>query len=292
MKAREKKPHDLARHADFVALDSFILHRETLLMSTIHLFLLAIVEGLTEFLPISSTGHLIVVSALLGISEDEFVKSFNIIIQSGAIFSVLVLYWRRFFPIRLEFYKKIIVAFLPAAIIGLAVKSKIDLVLGSVQVVAWTLVLGGIVLIWADRKFKSQQGTGKTIADLSYANALAIGFIQCLAFLPGVSRAAATILGGMWMGLSKKEAAEFSFFLAVPTLTGASLIKTLGVIKHIQPGQWGDLALGLFIAFVVAIFAIRSFLGLVQRFGFDVFGWYRIVLGAILFTMIFQGMLS
>lgn len=260
-------------------------------MAMWEIILLAIVEGLTEFLPVSSTGHLIATSAMMGIAEDDFVKSFNIIIQSGAILAVLVLYHKRFFPIRLDFYKKLFVAFLPAAVIGLLVKEKIDVVLGSVTVVASTLVLGGFVLIWADRYFSGATHGRKTIPQLTIKDCVVLGLIQCLAFFPGVSRAAATILGGMYLGLSKKEAAEFSFFLAVPTLTGASFIKILKVAKGVQVDHWTQIAIGTVLAWVVAIFAIQFFLRLVQQFGFRQFGYYRIVFGGILFLMIFKGMI-
>lgn len=254
--------------------------------------ILAVVEGLTEYLPISSTGHLIATAAILGISHDEFVKNFNIIIQAGAIFAVLVLYWKRFFPIRLEFYKKLLVAFLPAAVIGLLVKDKIDAVLDSVIVVSWTLVLGGVVLIWADKYFSGDRDGKKTISDLTLTQCLSLGLIQCFAFLPGVSRAGATILGGMFLGLSKKEAAEFSFFLAVPTLTGASFIKILKVAKNIEGDQWSQIAIGTFLSWVVAILAIQFFLRLVQKFGFRHFGYYRIVFGAVLAFLIYQGIIT
>jgi undecaprenyl-diphosphatase len=249
-------------------------------MSIFQVVILSLVEGLTEFLPVSSTGHLIVTSALMGISDDGFIKSFNIIIQFGAILSVLVLYWRRFLP-NVSFYKKIFVGFLPAAIIGLAVKSKIDAILGSVTVVAWALIIGGVILILSD-KILENKSPSKTVEDLSLFESLKIGFIQCFAFIPGVSRSAATILGGISLGMSRREAAEFSFFLAVPTLTGAAAIKTLGIIKTIQSDQIGLLILGTFLSFVFAALAIKFFISIVSRYGFRLFGYYRIILGIII----------
>lgn len=251
------------------------------------MLLLSFIEGLTEFLPVSSTGHLILTSAVMGIEDDGFVKSFNIIIQFGAILSVLVLYWRRFLP-NVDFYKKLVLAFLPAAIIGLIVKDKIDAVLGSVEIVAWALIAGGVVLILTDRYFKDHPGN-KKIETMSWADCLKLGLLQCFAFIPGVSRSAATIVGGLYLGLSRKEAAEFSFFLAVPTLAGATLIKTLGIVKTLDSSHWLDLAAGMFLSFVFASIAIRFFIGMVSRFGFKHFGIYRIVLGILILIFVSGG---
>jgi undecaprenyl-diphosphatase len=264
-------------------------YRKSVSMTFTQVFILSLIEGLTEFLPISSTGHLITASAMMGISEDQFIKSFNIIIQFGAILSVLVLYWRRFLP-NLEFYKKLFIAFLPAAVIGLAVKSKIDLILGSVQIVAWALVLGGVVLILTDRYFKDHPGN-LNIERMSWKDCLKLGFLQCFAFIPGVSRSGATIVGGLALGMSRKEAAEFSFFLAVPTLAGATLIKTLGLIKTIDSSQISWLLLGMALSFVFALIAIRFFIQVVSRFGFKHFGYYRIALGLVILFLIHRGML-
>lgn len=247
-------------------------------MTWIDALLLAFIEGLTEFLPVSSTGHLILTSSLMGIQEEGFVKSFNIIIQFGAILSVLFLYWRRFLP-NLSFYKKVFIAFFPAAVIGLLVKDYIDAILGSVVVVAWALIIGGILLIWTDKRFEAQKTSGRTVDELSMSDCLKLGLIQCLAFIPGVSRSAATILGGLWLNMSRKEAAEFSFFLAVPTLTGASAVKALPLVKTIEPDQLGILAFGIVMSFVFALLAIRFFISLVSRYGFKHFGYYRIVVG-------------
>lgn len=262
-------------------------------MSYFEVFILSIVEGLTEFLPVSSTGHLIITASLFGINEDQFVKSFNIIIQSGAIAAVLFLYWKRFLS-SVGFYQKLILAFLPAAVIGLLVKSRIDLILGSVTVVAVALVVGGFILIWSDLYFEKKQVSIKTknINELSTKDCLILGFLQCFAFVPGVSRAAATILAGMFVGLNKKEATEFSFFLAVPTLAGASLIKSLPLIKTIQTEQITTLLLGITLSFIVAICAIKFFINIVSRYGFKFFGYYRILLGFVILFLIYNGSIS
>lgn len=258
-------------------------------MSYVEIFVLSLIEGLTEFLPVSSTGHLIVTAAMMGLQEEGFVKSFNIIIQSGAIASVLVLYWRRFLP-NLSFYKRLFVAFLPAALIGLAIKSKIDVLLGSVQVVAWALIVGGLILIWSDRYFKNHENT-KKLDDLSLKDCLVLGLVQCFAFIPGVSRSGATIIGGLSLGMSRREAAEFSFFLAVPTLAGATFIKLFGILKTIEDSQWGQLALGMILSFLFALIAIRFFIQLVSRFGFRHFGIYRIILGMLILFFVYSGKL-
>lgn len=257
-------------------------------MNYIEALLLSFIEGLTEFLPISSTGHLILTSATIGISEDGFVKAFNIIIQFGAIASVLVLYWKRFLP-DLKFYKKIFIAFLPSAIIGLAIKNKIDLLLGSVLVVAIAFIVGGVILIWTDLKLKKTQENRKTIDTLDWKTCFFIGLIQCLAFIPGISRAGATIVGGLFLGMDKKEATEFSFFLAVPTLTGASLVKSLQVIKMINSEQIGILIFGTVFSFIFALMAIKVFIRLVSKYGFKHFGYYRILVGIIILFLSFGG---
>jgi len=251
-------------------------------MSWFEVVFLSLIEGLTEYLPVSSTGHLILTSAMLGLQEEGFIKSFNIIIQFGAILAVLVLYWRRFLP-NLSFYKKIFIAFIPAAVIGLLVKSKIDLILGSVYVVAAALIVGGVVLIWSDRQFDSFSTDGKKIDELSWKDCLKLGLIQCFAFIPGVSRSGASIIGGLFLGMSRKEATEFSFFLAVPTLTGAAFVKSLGMVNTIEPSQIYLLVIGIFLSFVFAMGAIRFFIGMVSSYGFKHFGYYRIILGILVF---------
>jgi undecaprenyl-diphosphatase len=258
-------------------------------MTFLEVLILSLIEGLTEFLPISSTGHLIIASAAMGIQEEGFIKSFNIIIQFGAILSVLVLYWQRFLP-NLEFYKKLVIAFLPAALIGLAVKNKIDLILGSVEIVAWALILGGLVLIWTDRYFKDHPGN-ITIHQMSWKDCFKLGLLQCFAFIPGVSRSGATIVGGLYLGMSRKEAAEFSFFLAVPTLAGATAVKSWGLLQSLDSLHWEFLAAGIVLSFFFALLAIRFFIGIVSRFGFKHFGIYRIVLGCLILFFISRGSL-
>ena len=254
-------------------------------MSIFEAIILAIVEGLTEFLPVSSTGHLILTSAIMGIENESFVQSFNIIVQFGAILSVLVLYWKKFLP-NLEFYKKVLIGFLPAAVIGLLVKNQIDAVLGSVLVVAFALIVGGIVLIYVDKKIQHQQNT-KTIDTLSLKECLLIGLIQCFAFIPGVSRSASTIIGGLYFKMTKKEAAEFSYYLAVPTLAGATFIKSLKIWPTILPEQIQILIIGCVVAFIVATIAIKAFIHLVSTIGFKGFGIYRIVVGTIILIIYF-----
>ncbi len=251
---------------------------------------LSLVEGITEYLPISSTGHLILTAQLFGINEDTYVKSFNIIIQSGAIAAVLVLYWQRFFSFSSRekakaFYLRIAVAFLPAAVLGLLVKKKIDAILGSDKIVAWALLLGGFVLIAMDWYEKGRKST-VSIESIPLKSCVYIGLIQCLAFVPGVSRAAATMLGGSFMGLSKKEAAEFSFFLAVPTLMGASVVKGAGIIREISSDQILFLLYGIFLSFVVAVLAIKTFLNLLNRVGYSGFGIYRIIVGVAVLVLL------
>lgn len=257
-------------------------------MTYIEVVILSLVEGLTEYLPISSTGHLIITSALMGIEEQGFVKNFNIIIQFGAILAVLLIYWKRFMP-NLSFYKKIIISFLPAAIIGFVIKNKIDALLGSVTVVAYALIIGGIILILSDRLFLaktiSSGSNKKTIDDLTIADCTKIGFVQCFAFIPGVSRSAATILGGLAFGMDRKEAAEFSFFLAVPTLTAAAFYKTYKTfheVASIDSNQVAMLAAGVILSFIFAVLAIRFFISIVGRYGFKYFGYYRILLGLLI----------
>lgn len=253
-----------------------------------HAIILGIVEGITEFLPISSTGHMIIASSLMGIEGDKFTKAFEVIIQFGAILSVLVLYWRRFLP-NWSFYKKLFVAFLPIALIGFLLKDVIEHLLGSVQVVAWSLILGGFVLVWSDRVFAHLTKEGLTTNDLSYKDSVKMGLFQAIAMIPGVSRSGATIMGGLMLGMNKKEAAEFSFFLAVPTMAAACGYKFLKIYKDIEPGQLNLLLLGGAVAFVIAMLAIKFFIGIVGRYGFRGFGYYRILLGIVILIMIYSG---
>lgn len=256
-------------------------------MSILQAIIIAIIEGITEFLPISSTGHMIIAQKVLGIPDDPFVKAFIVNIQFGAILSVVVLYWKRFFQ-NIDFYLKLIVAFIPAAILGVLLNDRIDAMLESVQTVAITLLVGGIVLIFID-KFLNP----KREVLITYPKALVIGFAQCVSMIPGVSRSAATIIGGMSQGLTRKQAAEFSFFLAVPTMFGASVLKLYKGLKTYPEMFQGDNLVTLFIgnavAFVVAMIAIRFFITFLTKHGFKVFGWYRIVLGSLLLILIYAG---
>jgi undecaprenyl-diphosphatase len=257
-------------------------------MTHLQAIILGIVEGITEFLPISSTGHMIIASSVMGIEENSFVKAFEVIIQFGAILSVLCLYWRRFLP-NLSFYKKLFVAFLPTAILGFLLKDVVEHMLGSVQIVAWSLILGGLVLVWSDKAFAHLHSSGRKTDDLQYKDSVKLGLFQSLAMIPGVSRSGSTIMGGLFLGMNKKDAAEFSFFLAVPTMAAATGYKLLKVYKTIEPGQGGTLLLGLVVAFLVALVAIKFFIGIVTRYGFRGFGYYRIVLGVIILAMLYSG---
>lgn len=253
-------------------------------MNTLQAVIIAIVEGITEFLPVSSTGHMIITQELLGVQIDEFVKAFTVNIQFGAILSVIVLYWKRFFQ-NLEFYYKLFVAFLPAAVIGFLLSDFIDSLLENVVVVAVMLVLGGIVLVFVDRWFTNPAKDQR----ISYPTALKIGFFQCIAMIPGVSRSAATIIGGMTQKLDRKTAAEFSFFLAVPTMFAASAYKLLENYKTITPDNIDTLLIGNVVAFLVALIAIKSFISFLTRYGFKVFGYYRIAVGVLILVMLALG---
>lgn len=256
-------------------------------MTLIQAIIIAIVEGLTEFLPVSSTGHMIIAQHLLGAPDDEFTKIFIITTQFAAILSVVLLYWKRFFQ-SLDFYFKLFVAFIPAVVLGLLLEDWIDSLLESVTVVASTLLLGGIVLILIDKYLNP-----KNEAEITYPKALKIGLFQCLAMVPGVSRSAATIIGGMTQGLTRKQAAEFSFFLAVPTMFGASTLKLYKGLKDSPDVFTSDnifiLIIGNIVAFVVAVIAIKGFIAILTKYGFKAFGYYRIVLGAVLLLLIWQG---
>jgi undecaprenyl-diphosphatase len=242
---------------------------------------LAIIEGITEFLPISSTGHMIIASSFFGIAHDDFTKLFTVVIQLGAIFSVVVLYYKRFFQ-TLDFYFKLLVAFIPAVIFGLLFSKKIDALLENPITVAVSLVLGGIILLKVDDWFTQKEETQET-EKISYATALKIGLFQCLAMIPGVSRSGASIIGGMSQKLSRTTAAEFSFFLAVPTMLGATVKKCYDYYKDgfvLSHDQINFLIIGNIVAFIVAMLAIKSFIGYLSKHGFKMFGYYRIVAGA------------
>jgi undecaprenyl-diphosphatase len=253
-------------------------------MSIWQAIILAIVEGITEFLPVSSTGHMIIASSFMGISHLEFTKMFTVNIQFGAILSVLVLYWRRFFQ-STDFYFKLFVAFLPAAVIGFLLNDFIDALLENVVVVAVSLLVGGIILIFID-KIANDNTRDR---EISYFDALKIGFFQCIAMIPGVSRSASTIIGGMLQGLSRKQAAEFSFFLAVPTMAAAGGYKLLKTYDTIQAADIKVLLIGNLVAFVVAMLAIKFFISFLTKYGFKVFGYYRIILGLILLGLLASG---
>ena len=253
-------------------------------MSIWQAIILAIVEGITEFLPVSSTGHMIIASSFMGISHLEFTKMFTVNIQFGAILSVLVLYWKRFFQTT-DFYFKLFVAFLPAAVIGFLLNDFIDALLENVIVVAISLLIGGIILLFID-KIANDDTRDK---EISYGTALKIGFFQCIAMIPGVSRSASTIIGGMLQGLSRKQAAEFSFFLAVPTMAAAGGYKLLKTYDTIRAEDIQTLLIGNVVAFVVAMLAIKFFIGYVTKYGFKVFGYYRIVLGLVLLGLLASG---
>lgn len=258
-------------------------------MSFLQALILAIIEGLTEFLPVSSTGHMIIGSSIMGIASDPFVKLFTICIQLGAILSVVVLYFKRFFK-SVNFYIKLFIAFIPAAVFGFLLSDKIDQMLESPLTVGISLVVGGVILLFVDKWFN--QPTIDQEEEVNYLTALKIGFFQCLAMIPGVSRSGASIVGGMSQKLSRKVAAEFSFFLAVPTMFAATGKKLLDFYKEghtITSDQMQVLAFGNVVAFIIALLAIKSFIGYLNKNGFKIFGWYRIVVGLIIIALILSG---
>lgn len=250
-------------------------------MTFLEAIIIAIVEGITEFLPISSTGHMILTQALLQIKSTDFIKTYIVNIQFGAILSVVVLYWRRFIQ-SFDFYFKLIVAFIPAAIFGFLFQDIIDELLSSVFVVAFSLVIGGIFLIWSDYWFPNSAPKTK----ISYKAAIIIGLFQCFALIPGISRSASTILGGLIQGVEKKTATEFSFFLAVPTMFAASLFKLYKGYTTIMIPQIQMLIIGNIVSFFVALLAIKTFLSILQKTGFRWFGIYRIFVGLIILVFI------
>ena len=276
-------------------------------MTIFDTIIIAIVEGLTEFLPVSSTGHMIIAQNILGVESTEFVKAFTFIIQFGAILSVVVLYWKRFFKLnhtpapdgatplkrflhKYDFYWKLLVAFIPAAVLGLLFNDIIDEMLESVTVVATSLIIGGVFMLFCDKIFNK----GSEATPLNEKRAFSIGLFQCISMIPGVSRSMATIVGGMSQKLTRKAAAEFSFFLAVPTMFAATLFKLLKIFMEPQGAQiimdnMGTLIVGNVVAFAVALFAIKFFINFVTKYGFKAFGWYRIILGGIILAMLFTG---
>ncbi len=257
-------------------------------MNYIQAIILAIIEGITEFLPISSTGHMIIGSSIMGIAQDSFTKLFTVAIQLGAILSVIVLYWKRFFQ-TLDFYYKLVVAFIPAVVFGVLFNDYIDALLENVVVVGLTLFLGGVLFLFLDRLFNDE---GKSDAPPSFPSALKIGLFQVIAMIPGVSRSAATIIGGLTQNLTRKAAAEFSFFLAVPTMFAATAKKMFDYYKDgiaIDSTQINLLVIGNVVAFIVAMIAIKSFIGFLTKHGFKVFGYYRIIVGLTILILYFAG---
>jgi undecaprenyl-diphosphatase len=253
--------------------------------------ILGIVEGVTEFIPVSSTGHLILATELLGFDAEKW-AAFNVIIQLGAILAIVVLYWRTFWAvlegmfkgqaISWRFVRNILVAFLPSAILGFLLINKIELLLGNAMVVAVALILGGIAILVIERVMKPGEIVG--VAEMPLGRVLGIGLIQCLAMIPGVSRSGATILGGLSLGVERRTAAEFSFFLAVPTMLGATVLEFAKHRETLMAGAggvgFGAVAVGFVTSFVVAIVVVRGFVHYISRHGFAPFAWYRIAAGA------------
>jgi len=261
-------------------------------MNIIQVIILAIIEGLTEFLPVSSTGHMVVASSLMGINKDEFVKLFEVVIQLGAILAVVILYFKRFVR-SIDFYVKLVIGVIPAVILGLLLKKHIDIWLENPLIVAVSFVVGGIILLFVDEWFNKPQIDEEK--KITHITALKIGFFQCLAMIPGVSRSAASIVGGMSQKLSRTAAAEFSFFLAVPTMFGAT-VKDLWDFKKKGLFDTPDfhqdikfLLIGSLIAFIVAMLAIKTFITFLEKRGFKVFGWYRILTGIVIIILYFTG---
>ena len=275
-------------------------------MNVIEAVIIAVAEGLTEFLPVSSTGHMIITQHLLGVESTPFVKAFTFIIQFGAILSVVWLYWKRFFRLnhtpapenatplkrflhKYDFYWKLFVAFIPAAVLGLLLEKYIDAMLESVEVVAIMLIVGGVFMIFCDRIFNK----GSDSTELTEKRAFRIGLMQCISMIPGVSRSMATIVGGMSQRLSRKNAAEFSFFLAVPTMFAATCYKLLKLYMDFGSSVIMDnltvLIVGNVVAFVVAVLAVKFFIDYVTKYGFKLFGYYRIIVGVVILVMLMSG---
>jgi undecaprenyl-diphosphatase len=248
--------------------------------------LLGIVEGVTEFLPVSSTGHLILANALLGYDPETW-KVFNVVIQLGAMMAVVVLYWRTFVavltglvrrePGAVAFVRNILIAFLPAAVIGLAIHKQIEAMLGSAEIVAVALIVGGFAILVIERTVK--QGDIASVSAIPWKTALGIGFIQCLAMIPGVSRSGATILGALCLKVERRTAAEFSFFLALPTMAGATALELFKNRHALGPIGLPMIGLGMLVSFLVALVVIKAFLAIVTKRGFGPFAWYRILVG-------------
>jgi undecaprenyl-diphosphatase len=263
-------------------------------MNTLQSVIIAIVEGLTEFLPISSTGHMIIAEKALGVQETDFVKVFTVAIQLGAILAVVVLYAKKFFDFKKwQFYVKLAAAVVPALVFGFLFSKKIDALLESSLTVAITMLAGGIILLFIDRAFKNP--TIDSEEKITFPKAVIIGIWQCIAMIPGVSRSAASIIGGMQQKLTRSAAAEFSFFLAVPTMLAATVYKLYKYSKEsagFSSAELQQLAIGNIVAFIVAMLAIKFFIGFLKKYGFTVWGWYRIIVGIILLILIYTGFIQ
>lgn len=262
-------------------------------MTIFQAIVIGVVEGLTEFLPISSTGHMILTSAAFGIAEDDFTKLFEISIQLGAILAVVILYRNQLFRAGKDLWMKLLYAVMPALVLGFLFAKKIDYMLEKPIFVAWTMVLGGVILLFVDRWF--QEPKCQNLGEVTVEQSVKIGFWQVLAMIPGVSRSGATIIGGMQQGLSRKIAAEFSFFLAIPTMcaaTGYKMLKALKTDHHLITDHIGLLLIGNLVAFVVGVLAMKGFVGYLKKHGFRFFGVYRIVVGLAVFAAIYSGHLA
>ena len=267
---------------------------------TITAILLGIVEGLTEFLPVSSTGHLILATKIFGYDDAEW-NVFNIVIQLGAILAVVVQFWRTFWAVghgllkreslAIAFVRNVVVGFIPAAVLGVLLKKHIDVLLTSASVVAWALLIGGIAILVVERV--SKQGDYEGVGQLPWHKALAVGFCQCLAMIPGVSRSGATIMGSLAMGINRRTAAEFSFFLAIPTMMGATVLQLWSnrhaLASGMGPVGWSEIGIGFVVSFVVALAVIRVFVAYISRSGFAPFAWYRIVVGIAAIAILTHG---
>ncbi len=263
-------------------------------MDTLQSIIIAIVEGLTEFLPISSTGHMIITEKILNLTENDFSKVFTVAIQLGAILAVVVLYWKKFIDFKnWQFYAKLAAAVVPALVLGFLFSKKIDALLESSTIVAITMLAGGIILIFIDNVFTKNDIDKEE--DISFLKAIVIGIWQCIAMIPGVSRSAASIIGGMQQKLTRNAAAEFSFFLAVPTMLAATGYKLLKYYKEnggFSSNEIKQLAIGNAVAFIVALLAIKFFINFLKKHGFKVWGYYRIIVGILLLLLIYTGFIK
>ncbi len=255
-------------------------------MTITEAIIIAIVEGITEFLPISSTGHMILTSASLGMDNDDFLKSFEISIQLGAILAIALMYMKRFF-VSLDIYYKLFIAFLPTAIIGFFAYGMIKEYLFSPLVVSISLIAGGLILILVDRKISRHESIYSDLEKISYKHSFYIGLVQCISMIPGVSRAGATIIGGVYNGFNKKQATEFSFLLAIPTMLAATVYDLYKTPVVYTAEQYKLLGIGLVVSFVFAWLAVILFIRIVEKYGFEYFGWYRIIIGLLFLVFIY-----